>query len=59
MNKKRVINIICPECKYQNHKDNVNRYGTCRLCGKILDEKSKYKYEMFCRLKLWRYRKNG
>ena len=46
-------NIKC-ECGYQNHKGTIARYGTCRLCGKVLDEKAKYKYEMFVRLHMWR-----
>ncbi len=50
-------NVICPDCKYQNHKENVERYGTCKLCGRILDEKSKFNYEMFKKLNLWRYKK--
>lgn len=52
-------NIKCDVCGYQNHRENVDRYGTCKLCGKTLDEKAKYKYEMFCRLKMWRGEKNG
>ena len=47
-------NIIWPECKYNNHKDAIVRYGTCKGCGKVLDKKAKYNYEMFCRLRLWR-----
>lgn len=46
-------NVIC-DCGYQNHKENVDRYGTCRLCGKVLDKKAKFNYEMFCKLRLWR-----
>jgi len=46
-------NIKC-ECGYQNHKESVERYGTCKFCGKILDQKAKYKYEMFVRLHMWR-----
>ena len=47
-------NVICDTCGYQNHKENVDHYGTCRLCGKILDKKAKFNYEMFCKLRLWR-----
>lgn len=46
-------NIIC-ECGYANHKDMIQLYGTCKRCGKVLDPKAKYKYEMYCRLRLWR-----
>ena len=50
---KPLDNIKC-ECGYQNHKENVERYGTCKLCGKVLDKKAKYRYEMYNRLRLWR-----
>lgn len=46
-------NIIC-ECGYQNHKDMIDKYGTCRLCGKVLDQKAKYRWEMYNKLHLWR-----
>jgi len=48
-------NIKC-ECGYCNHKDNVKRYGTCRGCGKVLDKKAKFNYEMYTKLRLWRKR---
>ena len=44
----------CDNCGYFNQKCNVDRYGTCKLCGKTLDKKAKVDYEMFCRLRLWR-----
>lgn len=50
-------NVICDECGYQNHKENVDHYGTCRLCGKVLDSKAKFDYEMFCKLHLWKKRR--
>lgn len=31
-------NIICPKCKYQNHKNYVERCGKCHLCGTILSK---------------------
>ena len=46
-------NIKC-ECGYQNHKENVARYGTCKGCGRGLDKKAKFDYEMYCKLRLWR-----
>ena len=52
-NDKPLDNIVC-ECGYQNHKDAIKRFGTCKLCGKVLDSKAKYNYEMYCRLRLWR-----
>lgn len=59
MEKKEIINknIKC-ECGYQNHPENIQKYGNCRGCGKIIDERAHYKYEMFKRLNLWRYNKN-
>lgn len=45
--------IIC-ECGYHNPKENIKKYGACKGCKKVLDEKAKYKYEMFCKLKMWR-----
>ena len=48
------LGIIKCECGYYNHKDKIKKYGTCRLCGKVLDKKAKYDYEMNKRLKLWR-----
>lgn len=42
------------KCGYFNQKVNLDRYGTCKMCGEVLDPKAKYKYEMFCRLKMWR-----
>lgn len=52
---KPLDNIIC-ECGYQNLKHNVKTYGTCTRCGKVLDEKIKFKYEMNKKLRLWRKR---
>ena len=49
--------VKCEVCGYANLKHNVDLYGTCRGCGKVLDPKAKYKYEMYCRLKLWRNKK--
>ena len=49
-------NIICDRCGYQNHKKYIDIYGTCNLCGKVLNQKAKLKYEMF--KKLPAYRKN-
>ena len=45
--------IVC-DCGYNNKKENVAIYGTCRGWGKVLDEKAKYKHEMFLRLKMWK-----
>lgn len=46
-------NIKC-ECGYANHKENVMRYGTCKFCGKILDSKASFNYQMYTKLHLWR-----
>lgn len=48
------LGIIKCECGYYNHKDKIQKYGTCKFCGKVLDKKAKYDYEMNKRLKLWR-----
>lgn len=53
MKRKDLGNIKC-ECGYQNHKENVMRYGTCTGCGRVLDQKAKFNYEMFTKLRLWR-----
>ncbi len=45
---------VCPECGYYNIKGLVDRFGTCKRCKKVLNQKAKYHYEMFKRLKLWR-----
>ena len=45
--------IQCPKCGKWSIKSYVNIYGSC-LCGEVLDEKAKFKYEMFIRLRLWR-----
>lgn len=50
---KPLDNIKC-ECGYSNLKKNVMRYGTCRLCGKVLDPKAKFDYEMYVKLRRWR-----
>ena len=56
-NKERKIWIVCPKCKYHNQKELVDRFGTCKFCNKVLDEKAKFKYEMFTKLRLWRNKK--
>ena len=50
---KPLDNVKC-ECGYQNLQENVKRYGTCRLCGKVLDPKAKFDYEMYVKLRRWR-----
>lgn len=54
--KKKIFeeNIECNKCGYHNHKRNVVIYGTCLMCGNVLDEKAKFKYEMNKKLRLWR-----
>ena len=51
---KELPNVKCSICGYQNKAVNVSKYGTCKLCGSVLDAKAKYKYEMYIRLKMWR-----
>ncbi len=50
-------NTKCPRCNYQNLDKNIERYGSCRLCGYVLDKQAKFRYEMYCRLKLWKSKK--
>lgn len=47
---KELNNIICPRCKYQNHKEQVAKYGKCNLCGVVLD-KNYFTKTMLRRLK--------
>lgn len=51
---KKSLDVVKCECGYCNQRHNVEWYGTCTRCGKTIDNKAKYKYEMYCRLKLWR-----
>lgn len=51
---KKHIEFVTCECGYNNQPQNVARWGTCRLCGKVLDKKVKYRLEMYQRLRLWR-----
>lgn len=51
---KEKFNMIkCKKCGKYSAKHHVESYGTC-LCGNVLDEKAKFKYEMNKRLRLWR-----
>lgn len=45
--------VKCPRCGKWSLKTYVQQYGSC-LCGEVLDEKAKFKYEMFVKLRLWR-----
>ena len=54
---KQLTWIVCPRCGYNNKEENVRRYGTCTGCRHTLDGKSKFEYEMSCRLKLWKGKK--
>ena len=55
----KIIEFVKCECGYNNLPENVKKYGTCRRCNKVLDEKAKFEYEMVCRLRLWRKKKRG
>lgn len=48
--------LVTCDCGYNNQPENVAIWGTCRGCGKVLDQKVKYKLEMYKRLRLWRKR---
>lgn len=54
MEKKIHEEIIKCECGYNNKWFNVKKYGTCTRCKKVLDKKTKFEYEMYNRLRLWR-----
>lgn len=49
---KNLPNIKC-QCGYNNKKEIVKIYGTCRLCGAVLDPKAKYRYEMKKKLNMF------
>ena len=60
MKKEKVkIEFITCECGYNNQPNNIKKYGSCRRCGKVLDPKAKFEYEMVCKLHLWRNKKRG
>ncbi len=56
--KKKIEHVTC-ECGYHNQPWNVKKYGTCTRCGKILDPKAKFDYEMLVKLRLWRGKRPG
>lgn len=39
--------ITCDECGYNNKKERFQAFGTCLGCGKILDERTYFKAQMF------------
>ena len=47
-------NVICDRCGYQNKMFYVKKYGTCKLCKKVLS-KEHYKKAILSRLR----RKDG
>jgi hypothetical protein len=53
---KKFVELITCECGYNNQPENVAKWGTCKGCGKVLNKKIKYRYEMYQRLRLWRKR---
>jgi hypothetical protein len=50
--------IYCDKCGYCNRVEMISKYGTCRGCLAVLDEKAKFKYEMNKKLRLWKNDKN-
>ena len=36
--------VQCPECGYRNKKVFLERIGSCKCCGKILEPKAHMKY---------------
>ena len=47
-------NVLCDNCGYQNKYYWVQISGVCNGCGKVLDEKAKFKADMNNKLHLWR-----
>lgn len=39
------------ECGYHNKKDMINVYGSCHLCGKILDKKAYFNWQIKSRMR--------
>ena len=54
---KKMDNIKCEVCGYQNHKDYVQYSGVCHLCGNILDDKAYFKQQLNKKMRLWRGQK--
>lgn len=52
--KSQKLELVKCECGYNNKIHNVERYGTCTRCGKVLHGKCKFEYEMYTRLRMWR-----
>lgn len=57
--RQKIIPLVTCECGYNNQPHNIKKYGVCKGCGKVLDKKAKFDYEMFCKLHLWRNKKRG
>lgn len=53
MKERKISNIKCDVCGYQNHDYFVKQSGVCHLCGKVLDDKSYFKAQMNKKLRLW------
>lgn len=47
--------VRCDKCGKWSKKSYVNTYGAC-LCGNVLDNRARFKYKLFIKLKLWRYK---
>ena len=46
-------NVIC-KCGYQNLPENVAKYGTCKGCGRIIDNKAYFDRVMAYKLHIKR-----
>lgn len=51
--------VVCPKCGYNNHPNKVKFYGTCLRCNEVLDEKAKFKNDMYKKLRLWKGKRWG
>lgn len=38
--------VTCNKCGYNNKKKRLENYGTCLLCGEVIDKKSYFKVMM-------------
>lgn len=56
---RKMLKRIKCECGYHNLDEFVARYGTCNGCGKVLDEKAKFRHDMIVKMHLWRGKRGG
>lgn len=47
-------NFVVCECGYDNQKNSIDTFGTCLKCGKILNERAYFKYNMRKLTRSWK-----